>query len=110
MAFTLEVPEKMTTLNRKLITIITEAALEKELVRDLERLGASGYTISDARGKGSQGVRNADWDESRNIRLEVICDAAIAEAITEHLRRHYYDNFAMVLFILDAVVLRPMKF
>jgi len=51
----------MQTDRRKLITIITEAALEHNLVDDVERLGARGYTITDVRGKGSRGVRDAGW-------------------------------------------------
>lgn len=95
---------------RKLLTIITEAAIEAVLVQDLERLGAHGYTVSDARGKGSRGVRSAAWDASSNIRIEVVCDAAAADAIAARLKDHYYDNYAMILFVADVVVLRPEKF
>jgi len=42
----------MSTDTRKLVTIITESALEHSLVDDFERLGAHGYTITNARGKG----------------------------------------------------------
>lgn len=95
---------------RKLLTIITEAALESVLIKDLERLGAQGYTITDARGKGSQGVRRSAWDASSNIRIEVVCDAATAEAIAAHLQARYYENYAMILFVSDVAVLRPEKF
>ena len=40
----------------KLLTIVTEAALENTLAKTIERLGAHGYTITDARGKGGRGV------------------------------------------------------
>lgn len=95
---------------RKLLTVVTEAALESSLVQDLERLGAHGYTVSDARGKGNRGVRNASWAASGNIRLEVACDGRTADAIAAHLQAHYYDNYAMVLFMSDIEVLRPEKF
>ncbi len=95
---------------RKLLTVVTESALENLLVQDIERLGAHGYTITDARGKGSRGVRNASWDPSGNIRLEVVCDAKTAEAIAAHLRLRYYDNYAMILMTTDVEVLRPEKF
>lgn len=95
---------------RKLLTIVTEAALEGTLVRDLERLGAHGYTITDARGKGHRGVRDADWQASANIRLEVICDANTAQHIATHLREHYYQHYAMILFVSNVEVLRPEKF
>lgn len=95
---------------RKLLTIVTEAAIEGVLVQDIERLGAHGYTVTDARGKGSRGVRNSSWDATSNVRIEVVCDAAVAEAIAAHLQTHYYDNYAMILFVTDVAVLRPGKF
>ena len=96
--------------NRKLLTIITESALENTLVRDIERLGAHGYTITDARGKGTRGVRNAGWEATSNIRIEIICDPATAGRIADHLREHYYQDYAMTLFLVDVGVLRPEKF
>ena len=95
---------------RKLLTVVTEAALEGTLVRDLDRLNAHGYTIIDARGKGSRGVRNAGWEASGNIRIEVVCDIETAEAIATDFQKHYYDNYAMILFMSDIDVLRPEKF
>ena len=95
---------------RKLLTIISEAAIEGSLVRDIERLGAHGYTITDARGKGSRGVRDAEWVASSSIRIEVVCGRETAEAIAAHLKTHYYDNYAMILIMSDVEVLRPEKF
>jgi hypothetical protein len=95
---------------RKLLTVVTEAALEATLVRDIDRFHAHGYTITDARGKGSRGTRNADWEASGNIRIEVVCDAATAGEIAAYLQEHYYDNYAMILFMSDIDVLRPEKF
>lgn len=100
----------MNSSNRKLLTIITEAALESVLAHDLERLGAQGFTVTDARGKGSRGTRQAAWSENSNIRVEVVCDAVTAEAIASHLQISYYQNYAMILFVSDVAVLRPEKF
>ena len=100
----------MQAVYRQLVTIITEAVLESELTRQLEQLGARGYTITEARGKGSRGVRDAGWDEVRNIRIEVICEEVVAEAIMDHLQAHYYDNFAMVIFSSEIRVRRANKF
>lgn len=96
--------------HRKLLTIVTEAALEPELVPELESLGAHGYTVTDARGKGARGIRNAGWGSSANIRIEVLCPADTAHAIAAALRERYYANYAMILFISDVEVLRPEKF
>ena len=95
---------------RKLLTIVTEAALEATLITDIETLGAHGYTITDARGKGSHGRRDAAWLPQANIRIEVLCDADTALAICSALRERYYDNYSMVMYVSDVDVLRPEKF
>jgi len=100
----------MTTATRTLLTVICEAALEKKLLADLDHLGAPGWTLSEARGRGSRGVRSAEWDTESNIRLEIICNRELAERIAEHLQVRYYDNFAMVCYLADVQVLRPGKF
>jgi len=98
-------------LNRRtLITVITESALERQLIDDLSKLGVQGWTISDVRGQGSKGARSGDWDQSGNIRLEVICEEQKAKEILRHLKEAYYDNFAMIAFLADVSVLREGKF
>lgn len=98
------------TYTRTLLTIITEAALENTLLRDFKRLGAKGHTITEARGSGDRGVRNAGWESNSNIRIEVICTESVATAISEYLQDHYYANYAMVVYSSDVSVLRPDKF
>ena len=95
---------------RKRLTIVTEEALEDTLVRDIEILGARGYTITDARGKGGRGKRDATWAPYANIRLEVLCDAKTADTLCTALRDRYYDNYSMVMYVSDVDVLRPEKF
>jgi len=95
---------------KKLLTIIAEAVLEHQLTQMLDKLGASGYTISDARGRGSRGVRSADWSSSGNIRIEVVCGEELAVAIENHLFKHYYNDYAIIAFLSDVTVLRPEKF
>ena len=95
---------------RKLVTIVTEALIEKDLTRELENLGVLGYTITDARGRGSRGTRDATWEHGASIRLEIICDERLADAIAEFVRAHYYKKYAMVLFVSDVTVLRADKF
>lgn len=94
----------------KLITIFTEAALESQLVKDIDRLGAPGYTITNARGRGDQGLRGASWEANANIRVEIICSPTMAATISQYLQETYYDNYAMVIFSNEVDVLRPEKF
>lgn len=95
---------------RRLLTIVTEAVLERELVAEFQSLGVRGYTITDARGRGSRGTRQSDWAQDGNIRVEIVCDAAVADRVVARLRQRYYDHYAMILFLQDVSVLRPEKF
>ena len=95
---------------RTLLTVVTEAAIEESLISDLDKLGVGGYTVTDARGRGSRGIRDAAWKEAANIRIEVICNRLLAESVVSYLQTHYYANYAMVSFIQDVEILRPEKF
>lgn len=97
-------------MERRLVTVVTEALLEPALTRELDALGVSGYTITDARGRGSRGARRSGWRESTNIRLEVLCSAELAHRLVEALREKYYADYAMVLWHQPVEVLRPEKF
>lgn len=100
----------MTDEHHTLVTIITEATLEQALTDRLKLLGAPGYTVSDARGEGRRGIRDAGWRATSNIRIEVVCDQKTAQAISDYLQEHYYDDYAMILFLSEVRVLRPEKF
>jgi hypothetical protein len=97
-------------MKRTLITIVTESVLERRLVEDIKRLGAHGYTVTEARGEGARGVRAADWEHSANIRMETICEKTVAEAIVTHLANTYYADYAMITFSQEVEVMRPEKF
>ena len=100
----------MLNADRKLVTIITEAVLEGELCDFLADLGASGYTVTNARGSGSRGVRSAGWSASSNVRIEVVCSEELASEIAKQVSERYYADYAMILFESDIHVLRPDKF
>ncbi len=100
----------LVTETRTLLTLITEAAIEQSLLRDMDRLGIRGYTVSDARGRGSHGVRDGMWDEAANIRIEVICSRAQAESVLMHVKARYYSDYAMVTFLHEVEIMRPDKF
>ena len=100
----------MTDASRKLVTIVTEAILEVDICEAVKSLGATGYTVTNARGSGSRGVRDAGWSTDSNVRIEVICSAELAKKIENHMQKFYYENYAMVLFETDVSVLRPEKF
>jgi nitrogen regulatory protein P-II 2 len=93
----------------KLVTVVAEAVLEERLVREVKALGARGYTLSDVRGEGSRGVRASEW-EGRNVKLETLVTAAVAERILEHLATRYFAHYAVVAYVENVEVVRGEKY
>lgn len=99
----------MQTTKLKLVTIIAEAILEDRLLRALKQLGARGYTVGQARGEGTRGLKGIDW-EGQNVRVETLVGAETAERIFDHIARHYFADFAVIVYCVDAEVLRSDKY
>lgn len=97
-------------MQRKLLTVITEEALERQLSRIIKDAGARGYTVTDARGEGRRGVRTPGVEKGANIRVEVICEDGVARRIADILHRQFFKDFAMVLYLQDVEVIRSDKF
>ncbi len=95
---------------KKLLVIIVEAALEKVLIRDARQFGAHGYTISEVRGGGARGEREAAWEADRSIEMKVICDETVAEQLAQHVLATYAPHYAVTMFTTDVGVFRPQKF
>jgi nitrogen regulatory protein P-II 2 len=93
----------------KRVTVVAEAVLETRLTADLERLGASGWTILDARGAGSRGVRG-DGIEGRNVQIETIVAESLAERILEHIASVYFRDFAVIAYADTVQVVRGSKY
>lgn len=81
-----------------LLTIITETVLEDILIEEIRKLGAKGYTVSDARGKGTHGTRSGRWTQGGNIRLEVVGDADLCARIVERLQATYERDYGLLMF------------
>ena len=81
-----------------LLTIVTEAVLESSISEDVMRFGVRGYTITDARGRGSHGVRSGAWGQGNNVRIEVIGNEEMINNIITHLRDTYDQNYGLLMF------------
>ena len=88
----------------RLLTIVSEAILEDMLIEDIQRLGATGYTVTDARGWGKHGKRRGNWRQGGNIRIEVLANDALCTAIADHMRENYQKDYGLLIFTTDALL------
>jgi nitrogen regulatory protein PII len=99
----------MSTQATKLV-IVTEKLLFKHVVGIIDEAGATGYTVTDAEGKGSRNTRTPGHpsvsDTYEKIKLEVITtDEAITRKIADEVATKYFDNFSGIIFIDQVEVL-----
>jgi nitrogen regulatory protein P-II 2 len=95
---------------KTLLVIVAEAVLEKNLIRDARQRGAQGWTVAEVHGAGREGVREGAWEADRTIELKVICDAAVADAIAEHVLTTYAPNYSVAMYFSEVKVLRPDRY
>ena len=93
----------------KLLTIVAEALITKRILADLERMGVSGYSISEVRGKGESSIDASEW-EGRNRRIETLIPEKLANEIIELLQAEYFEDYSVVVFTTDVSVVRSEKF
>ena len=100
---------------KTLLVIFAEAALEKRLVADAQRLGVSGYTLWDVRGASgldtaSATTREGAWEADRTIEMKLICSPGVADSFAEHVMKQYAPHYGVTLYFADVQVLRETKF
>lgn len=99
----------MQTTTLKLVTIVTERILEDRLLRKVEELGAKGYTLTQATGKGSRGVRASEW-EGPDTRIQSLVSEKVADAIVEFIAENFFEHYAVIVYVQDAEVVRGEKY
>jgi nitrogen regulatory protein PII len=94
---------------RKLVTIVAEAALEPRLIRDLTNLGAKGYTITPAHGAGPRNQRNGDL-EGGNVKIEIVVNNEVMSAVLGILETNYFPHYACSCWVSSVEVLRDERY
>jgi nitrogen regulatory protein PII len=93
----------------KLVTIVAESVLADKLTASVKLLGATGHTITDAKGEGSRGMRTGEIPGS-NVRIETLVDQTIAARILDDLAAHYFPHYAIAAWVTDVHVVRAEKY
>jgi nitrogen regulatory protein PII len=99
----------MHTVVMKRVVIIGDCDVEYRLVKEVQELGATGYTSYDVRGEGARGIRPRHA-ESGNTKIEIIATSEVAHRIIEFVSTQYFEKYAMIAFLDDVEVLQGEKF
>lgn len=99
----------MHTVTLKLVTIVAERLFRDQVQEELRKLGAKGFTVTDATGKGSRGVGASEW-EGRNVRIETVVAPEVADRIVEHVAERYFEHYAVIVWVQSVEVVRGEKY
>ena len=95
--------------NRKLITIVAEASLEKRLIKLITEQGAKGFTVLTGHGQGPKNQRVADL-EGGNVIIETVIPQELVDGIVKNLERDYFPNYACAVWVSNVEVLRADRY
>jgi nitrogen regulatory protein PII len=93
----------------KLLVITCEILAQKNVFDILSRHQVSGYTFYEVEGNGSKNL-NGKGMSSKNVKIEVILSNDKLESIVEEITRTMFSDFAIILYVGDAGVIRSEKF
>jgi len=93
----------------QLVTIVAESVIVEQLLAGLKRLGASGFTVTEAIGEGSRGRRVGEVPGD-NRRIETLVGPDVAQRILDLLAERYFANYALVVWTTDVRVVRGEKY
>jgi hypothetical protein len=94
-------PDPLETAKLKLVTIIASSELQERLIDDLRKLGARGYTVSQASGGGLHGPRQRGIWDTGNVRIETLVPADIAARVLDRVVRAY-EGLSLVALMHDV--------
>ena len=93
----------------KLLTITCETLAQKNVLDILSKHRVSGYTFYEVEGSGSKNLYGKGMS-TKNVKIEVILNNDKLESIVEEITRTMFSDFAIILYVGDANVIRSEKF
>jgi nitrogen regulatory protein P-II 2 len=99
----------MDFVNKKLVTIVAESALEKRLVTSLHDSGIKGYTVSTVHGAGTRNQRVGDL-QGGNVKIECVVGENHVDGIFTMLSTLFFPHYACVAWVSEVGVFRDERF
>ncbi|OKH23166.1 P-II family nitrogen regulator [Chroogloeocystis siderophila] len=97
------------------LVIVTEKLLLKQIAKIIDEVGATGYTVVPAGGKGSRNERTSGQpivsDTYSNIKIEVLtANRDIALKIADEIAVKFFDDYSGIAYLCEAEVLHAHQF
>lgn len=93
----------------KLLTLIFDEALARQIENEILELGAKGYTITTVQGRGHSGERADSWT-GVNAKLEIIAREQVVIKILSHVKMKYFERYPLIAYFHDIHVVRSNHF
>src|SRR5208282_618498 len=84
------------------LTIVTETQKADEIIGQLVRLGASGYTITDCRGAGRSSLREGSGPGGSFVRIEMLVATEKFESMLSYVSKQLRSELP-ITFCADSV-------
>ena len=99
----------------KMLVIVTEKLLLKQIAKIIDEAGATGYTVVAAGGKGSRNVRSSGQpnvsDSFSNIKIEILTEnREMAMKISDEVAARFFEDYSGIVYLCDAEVLSAHQF
>lgn len=91
----------------RLVTVVGESIIMPDIAMKGLELGASGYTLSEVRGRGSRNIRsvilNGEWN---TMKCEFVVEDVVATKILTHVSEAYFANYACIAWLSNIETLK----
>jgi hypothetical protein len=78
------------------VTVYADATLEHHLLEQCIKLGATGYTVQDCRGKGKHELVEDPFVGALRVRIEMLVPTAVGEKILHFLNQEGFKRRAVL--------------
>jgi hypothetical protein len=92
------------------ITVYATQDLEEALLAECRAMGAKGYTLVEARGAGEHAVFDDPFAKSTHVRIELLVQPAVADAIIDYLAKLHGQNRPVTACVESVQVADPEHF
>lgn len=89
------------------LTVVAEADLEEELLKEFVRLNATGYTVTPCYGAGRSAVGQGQGPRNSQIRIEVIAPGPVCDSMLDYLRKEVVPKHPVTACVENVDVVRP---